>query len=170
MNVGFISTRLAGTDGVSLETAKLATIIRRLGHRVFYCAGELDADAPPGLLIPEMHFAHREAKQIHDEAFSGSAPADLRPRIESMAARLYTAIHRFVEQYQIDVLVLQNALAIPMHIPLGGHSATISPRWGCPPSPTTTTFTGRESDSISAPCTTCWSAFSRPTCPTYGTS
>ncbi|MGI5917460.1 MAG: glycosyltransferase family 1 protein, partial [Anaerolineae bacterium] len=132
MNVGFISTRLAGTDGVSLETAKLATIIRRLGHRVFYCAGELDADAPPGLLIPEMHFAHREAKQIHDEAFSGSAPADLRPRIESMAARLYTAIHRFVEQYQIDVLVLQNALAIPMHIPLGGALSDYIAEMGVP--------------------------------------
>jgi glycosyltransferase involved in cell wall biosynthesis len=119
MNIGFISTRLAGTDGVSLETAKLATIVRRLGHQAFYCAGELDPDAPPGLLVPEMHFSHSKARRIHDEAFVGPASSDLRSHIEAMAAQLYTAIGRFVDQYDIDVLVPQNALAIPMHIPLG---------------------------------------------------
>jgi len=36
MNIGFISTRIAGTDGVSLEIAKLATILRRLGHDCCY--------------------------------------------------------------------------------------------------------------------------------------
>ncbi|MBC7238975.1 MAG: glycosyl transferase family 1, partial [Chloroflexi bacterium] len=86
--IGFLSTRLAGTDGVSLETAKIATIARRLGHEVFYCAGELDADSPPGMLFPEMHFAHPEARRIHDEAFIGPAPADLRARIAAMAKRL----------------------------------------------------------------------------------
>ena len=30
--IGFISTRFAGTDGVSLETQKWATIFERLGH------------------------------------------------------------------------------------------------------------------------------------------
>ena len=33
--------------------------------------------------------------------------------------RLYPIIARFVDEYDIDVLVPQNALAIPMHIPLG---------------------------------------------------
>ena len=69
MNIGFISTRLAGTDGVSLETAKLATILRRLGHNVFYCAGEFDPGGPQGLLVPEMHFNHPEAQWIHDHSF-----------------------------------------------------------------------------------------------------
>lgn len=119
MNVGFISTRLAGTDGVSLETAKLATILRRLGHSVFYCAGELESEGPPGLLVPAMHFTHPEAKRIHDEVFIGPAPDDLRDRIQAMAERLKASIAEFVARFAIDVLFPQNALAIPMHIPLG---------------------------------------------------
>ena len=43
MNIGVIATRLAGTDGVSLESAKLVKIAEQFGHTVFYCAGELDS-------------------------------------------------------------------------------------------------------------------------------
>ena len=119
MNIGFISTRLAGTDGVSLETAKIASILRSRGHQVFYCAGELDADAPPGMLVPEMHFEWPEARRIHDEAFGPAAPSDLRPRIKAMALRLQDAIAAYVRRFSINVLFIQNAVAIPMQIPLG---------------------------------------------------
>ncbi len=121
MNVGFVSTRLAGTDGVSLETAKLATVLERMGHAIFYCAGELDAEGPPGSLVPEMHFAHPEAEWIHDAAFYAidADPEELRRRIRAMARRLQDAIAAFVDRFAIDVLFPQNALAIPMQIPLG---------------------------------------------------
>jgi glycosyltransferase involved in cell wall biosynthesis len=120
MNVGFISTRIAGTDGVSLEIAKLATIMRRLGHDVCYCAGELDRGPTPGQLVPAMHFADPEAVQIHDLCFGTAEPApDLEARIEAMAGRLQAALARFVDDFAIDVLFVQNALSIPMHVPLG---------------------------------------------------
>ena len=119
MNIGFISTRLAGTDGVSLETAKLATIYTRMGHTVFYCAGELD-EGLPGHLVPAMHFQDPEAKWIHDHSFGTTvAPPDLRSRIEAMRAMLRIEVHRFIEDYGLDLLIPQNALAIPMQIPLG---------------------------------------------------
>ena len=41
-NVGFVSTRLAGTDGVSLETAKWADVFKKVGFSSYYFAGELD--------------------------------------------------------------------------------------------------------------------------------
>lgn len=120
MNLGFLSTRLAGTDGVSLETAKFAEICRRLGHEIFYCAGELDDDAPPGLLLPALHFTHPEAVWTHDHAFGTSEETPgLRDRIVVMAGELKLRIGEFVRQFDIDVLIVQNALAIPMHIPLG---------------------------------------------------
>ena len=62
MNIGFISTRIAGTDGVSLEIAKLAAILRRLGHRVLLLRRRVGRVAAPGLLVPEMHFTHPEAR------------------------------------------------------------------------------------------------------------
>ncbi|RPI78225.1 MAG: glycosyltransferase family 1 protein, partial [Chloroflexi bacterium] len=41
LRVGIISTRLSGTDGVSLEVGKWACVLRRMGHELFFCAGEL---------------------------------------------------------------------------------------------------------------------------------
>ena len=120
MNIGFLSTRIAGTDGVSLEIAKLAVILRRLGHACCYCAGELDDTFTPGFRAPEMHFAHPEAVWIHDHCFGTTEAVDgLAGRIASMAERLRAAITRFVDEFRVDVLFVQNALAIPMHVPLG---------------------------------------------------
>lgn len=140
--IGFVSTRLAGTDGVSLETAKLTLILEQLGHDSFYCAGELDpvlAEQVPlasgnipepmkavtphvvaSMLIPEMHFTHPAVISVHDAAFGNAPPpANLRPRIAELAASLKTSLRRFVTDHKIDLLFIQNALAIPMNIPLG---------------------------------------------------
>jgi len=126
MNIGFVSTRLAGTDGVSLETAKLVTILRRMGHQPFYCAGKLDPTSPPGMVVPEMHFAHPGAKRIQRKAFPSNCqpgaapdPGDLREHIKVAADQLTAALATFVDRFAIDILFPQNALAIPMHIPLG---------------------------------------------------
>ncbi len=120
MNIGFLSTRLAGTDGVSLETAKWATIFRRLGHHIYYCAGELEAEGPPGMLVPKMHFEHPEVAWITAHAFGTRTPVpDLHARIEALAHELKAHIHRFLDAYAIDVLIAENVLAIPMNIPLG---------------------------------------------------
>lgn len=120
MNIGFVSTRIAGTDGVSLEIAKLAEILARLGHHCCYCAGELDDARTPGQLVPEMHFTHPEARWIHDHSFGTTEPApDLHERIAAMAAHLRAAVARFVDEQRVDVLFTQNALSIPMHVPLG---------------------------------------------------
>jgi hypothetical protein len=39
-NVGFISTRIAGTDGVSLELEKWADVFKKFGWTSYYFAGE----------------------------------------------------------------------------------------------------------------------------------
>jgi len=57
--VGFISTRICGTDGVSLEIRKWATLFNQLHCENHFCAGELDTDLR-GLQVPEMHFQHPE--------------------------------------------------------------------------------------------------------------
>ena len=58
MRIGFISTRLSGTDGVSLETEKWSNVLRRMGHETFFCAGELSGYAAGGALLPKLHFTH----------------------------------------------------------------------------------------------------------------
>src|SRR5690606_6659780 len=117
LNIGFVATRLAGVDGVSLETAKLATVFQEMGHNAFYCAGELDKFAPPGRLVPAMHFTDPVAKNLHDEAFRQTPPKpEIFRRIYNMADYLRGELEAFVDEYKIDLIVPQNACAIPMNL------------------------------------------------------
>ena len=118
--VGFISTRLAGTDGVSLEAAKWASIFEAQGFTCFYFAGELDHPPERSYLVPEAHFAHPEVAEIHRRSFDNTIrdPADSE-KIHAIARSLKTHLYRFIDQYRIGLLIPQNALTIPMHIPLG---------------------------------------------------
>jgi len=119
VNVGFLSTRLAGTDGVSLETSKIAELFARMGHQVAYCAGEVDLGGSEGRLVREMHFRHPEILAIRNAAFGGGESERLHERIGLSAGRLRRAIRAFVDDFSIDLLVPQNALSIPVNIPLG---------------------------------------------------
>ena len=120
MRIAFVATRLAGVDGVSLEVAKIADVLTRLGHEVFYCAGELEPGGPPGRLIPEMHFHHPSIQDVQRDAFSGTEPsAALDAEIQRLADDLRPALRAFVDDFAIDVLCVHNAFCIPMHLPLG---------------------------------------------------
>jgi mannosylglucosylglycerate synthase len=117
MRIGFIATRLAGTDGVSLETTKLATVLRRQGHEVFYCAGELDGDVP-GLLAPEAHFTDPVAVALGARAFGATPDLGLLRDISARARELVEPLEEFVQRFAIDYLIVQNAFAIPMQLSL----------------------------------------------------
>jgi glycosyltransferase involved in cell wall biosynthesis len=133
MKIGFISTRLAGTDGVSLETHKWAEVARRLGHEVYYCAGQLEDDAPNPTLIPELHFRDPEAEAIGEMVFGRMEPPDdLLHRLEEASARLAARLHGWLRKSGIDLMVVQNALAIPMHVPLGLALARVIEETGIP--------------------------------------
>jgi glycosyltransferase involved in cell wall biosynthesis len=120
MNIGFVATRIAGLDGVSLEINKWAEVLRRMGHTPYFCAGELGEYAQPGMLVPEFHFRDPEALAIHDEAFSGfDESRDLYRRIARAAAPLKDSLYQFVDRYRLDWIITQNAQTIPMQIPLG---------------------------------------------------
>jgi glycosyltransferase involved in cell wall biosynthesis len=120
MNIGFVSTRLAGSDGVTLETIKWAKVCRDLGHNVFFCAGELDSELNPSLLVPEAHFQHPEILDIQQKCFGvRTRSPETTEKIHDLRRKLKAAITEFVKKFSIDLLVPQNALAIPMNLPLG---------------------------------------------------
>jgi glycosyltransferase involved in cell wall biosynthesis len=133
MKIGFISTRLAGTDGVSLETHKWAEVARRLGHEVYYCAGQLDDDAPNPTLFPELHFRDPEAEAIGESVFGRAEPPEgLMRRLEDATERISAHLHDWLRASGLDVMVVENALAIPMHIPLGLALARVIEATGIP--------------------------------------
>lgn len=120
MNIGFVATRLAGVDGVSLETAKMVRVFEEMGHECFYIAGEMDSDAKPGWEVPSMHFFDPTAKQLHDEVFRNPNPEPKTfRRIYNVADSIRQELEAFIDEFKIDMIVPQNASTIPMNIPLG---------------------------------------------------
>jgi len=119
-NVGFISTRFAGTDGVSLETAKWANVFEGVGFSSYYFAGELDRSADRSFLVEEAHFQHPEIKDVFNNCFGTRVRSRSTTRkIYDLKRRLKDRLYEFIKTYNIDLLVPENALTIPLNIPLG---------------------------------------------------
>ena len=119
-NVGFVSTRFAGTDGVSLETEKWAAVFEKEGLGCFYFAGELDRDPKRSYLLAEAHFQHPEIKSIHRSCFGiNQRGRGVTRKIQKFKEIIKDHLYTFVEQYNIDLLVAENCLTIPLNIPLG---------------------------------------------------
>lgn len=119
-NVGFISTRFMGTDGVSLETEKWADVFTRRGFDCFYFAGELDRPPKRSFLSPEAHFSHPAIREIHQSVFGVyDRGRYLTDKIQALKEKLKDDLYKFIHDFEIELLVVENALAIPMNIPLG---------------------------------------------------
>jgi hypothetical protein len=67
--IGFISTRLKGTDGVSLEVRKWVEVLSGLQHDCFFFAGESDWPPNRSYVVPEAHFNHPEVLQLNVDLF-----------------------------------------------------------------------------------------------------
>jgi len=120
LNIGFVSTRFAGNDGVSLESAKWAEILAGEGHNIFWYAGRLDRDPNTSFCVPEAHFEFTENTWINNRIWKRYARSPLvTERIHESAGYLKKTLYRYVRKFDLDMLVLENVLTIPMHVPLG---------------------------------------------------
>jgi glycosyltransferase involved in cell wall biosynthesis len=118
--IGFISTRFHGTDGVTLEALKWAHILTGMGHKCFWMAGLLETPPEISHHVPLAFFNHPEVAELQSKLFG--VPSRTRPltnEINSIKERLKDELYRFIEKFQIEVLIPENILAIPMHVPLG---------------------------------------------------
>jgi len=119
-NIGFVSTRFAGTDGVTLESSKWAEFFERNGFACFWFAGDLDRDEEKSYLVPEAHFQYEKNKWITSQVMGqkGRSPS-VTQEIHAIRSLLKRRLHEFIEVFRIDLLIVENVLSIPMHIPLG---------------------------------------------------
>ena len=118
--VGFISTRLAGTDGVSLETRKWVEVLEAGGIHCFFMAGELDWPDEVSHLVPECHFTHPDVQATHRDCFQSDVRhPDTTVEIERLKHVLKAALADFVRKFDLEVLVPENAVTIPFNLPLG---------------------------------------------------
>ena len=144
-NIGFISTRFAGTDGVSLETAKWAIVLERLGHQCFYFAGQCDRRANQSHVVPEAFYRHPEIDELNRMAYSGSwtvtreareahpeiaslqkdffsmyiRPPQMTRRVNELKEYFKEQLYEFARRFELEILIVENAVTIPLNLPLG---------------------------------------------------
>jgi glycosyltransferase involved in cell wall biosynthesis len=119
-NIGFVSTRFAGIDGVSLEASKWAEVFEQRGHRCFWFAGKLDRNPEKSSLIHEAHFQYEQNQWINNKIIGRKRRKPyVTELIHALRSLLKVQLQNFIDQFKIDLLIAENVLAIPMHIPLG---------------------------------------------------
>lgn len=119
-NIGFLSTRFAGSDGVSLESAKWAEVLWDDRHVSYWYSGRNDRAPAISHCVPEAYFGHPENVWINERIWGHThRDPSVTRRIQEVADYLKQTIYDFVERFKIDILIPQNVLAIPMHVPLG---------------------------------------------------
>jgi glycosyltransferase involved in cell wall biosynthesis len=118
--LGFISTRIAGTDGVSLETEKWAEVFQSEGFECFYFAGELDRPPEVSMLYEKAHFKHPEIKKLHNQLYGVTVRnRSITKQIYTLKVEMKDALYAFMEKFDLELLVPENVLTIPLNIPLG---------------------------------------------------
>jgi glycosyltransferase involved in cell wall biosynthesis len=120
LNIGFLSTRIAGTDGVSLEIEKWADTLKKIGHESFYFAGECDRPDEVSYLVPEAHFKHPEIIALTKDLFDDYIRSQKTSQsIQKLSNHLKNEIYQFQKKFDIELLIIENSSAIPMNVPLG---------------------------------------------------
>ncbi len=119
LNVGFISFRFEGTDGVSLETAKWAQVLEEMGHTCYYFSGLSDRPEQRSMVVPEAHFRHPEIREYYYRFFRDVV------RTEEDTAWIHARreffrkhLSQFIGEFNLDLLIPQNLLSFPLNVPL----------------------------------------------------
>ncbi|MGM0381743.1 MAG: glycosyltransferase [bacterium] len=121
LNIGFVLTRLSGTDGVSLETKKWIEVLEEMGHNTFYIAGEVDMPAEKSMEVERFHFKNPEISEIYKNCFQNgsSRPRSTTRKINELARDLKQHLYTFRDKFELDLIIAENVLTIPLNIPLG---------------------------------------------------
>ncbi len=116
MKIWFLSTRISGNDGVSLEAVRWRNILVRMGHKVTFIAGELDRR---GILIPELHFSWPKVVELHDKVVYGNNHyRKVEKEIFEFAGKIEGSIREALNGKKPDLIILANIFSLPMHFPL----------------------------------------------------
>lgn len=124
MKIGIIIGRIGGVDGVALETEKWIEVLQRMGHDIFILAGQFEErhmDRATETLVPEMSFFSPESFWSQKKAFfhPETNPAELIEHINLYSKVIYKKILEWIRDQKIDLVISENASALPSHLEMG---------------------------------------------------
>jgi len=119
INVGFISFRFQGTDGVSLETSKWAQVLEAMGHKCYYFSGLSDRPPDHSMVVEKAHFLEPEIREYYFKFFGSTKRTREETRwIHSKREFFKEHLYSFIKKFKIDLAIPQNVLSFPQNIPL----------------------------------------------------
>jgi len=124
MNIGIIIGRIGGVDGVALETEKWMEVLRSMGHRIYTLSGqfqERQMDPEFETLVPEMSFFSPESFWSQKKAFfyPETNPQELIEHLNLYSKVIYKKILNWISEKSIDLIISENASALPSHLEMG---------------------------------------------------
>ncbi len=124
MRIGIVIGRIGGVDGVALETGKWVEVLSRMGHSVFFMSGEYEErfrNPEEETLLPVLSFHSPECVWEQDKAFfyPDDSPGPLITHLEKTSRSIAGHIEKWIKATQLDLLIVQNACALPCHLSMG---------------------------------------------------
>ena len=124
MRIGIIIGRIGGVDGVALETEKWIDVLQKMGHQIFILAGQFEErhmDNATETLVPEMSFFSPESYWSQKKAFfyPETNPSELIEHINLYSKVIYKKILDWIGDQKIDMIISENASALPSHLEMG---------------------------------------------------
>ena len=124
MRIGIVIGRIGGVDGVALETEKWIAVLKKMGHQVYIISGEFEQwvmERPYHYLFPVLSFFSPEAEWGQRKAFYDidMDPQPLFEHVEKTSEIIYKKLDKWVKFNKIDVLLSENASALPCHLSMG---------------------------------------------------
>jgi glycosyltransferase involved in cell wall biosynthesis len=124
MNIGIIIGRIGGVDGVALETEKWVDVLKRMGHKIFIISGQFEErkmDPEFETLVPEMSFFSPESYWAQKKAFffPDTNIEELLEHLNLYSKVIYKKIKHWIKERNIELLISENASALPSHLEMG---------------------------------------------------
>ncbi|MCG8410913.1 MAG: glycosyltransferase family 4 protein [Bacteroidales bacterium] len=124
MNIGIIIGRIGGVDGVALETEKWIEVFQKMGHKVYTISGQFEGRKINHMhetRVQEMSFFSPESYWEQKKAFfhPDFNQDELIEHIHLYSKVIEQKIVDWTQKYKIDLILSENASALPSHISMG---------------------------------------------------
>jgi len=124
MNIGIIIGRIGGVDGVALEAEKWIEVLKTMGHNIYTLSGQFQErpmDPATETLVSEMSFFSPESFWSQKKAFfyPETDPQELIEHLNLYSKVIYKKILNWINERKIDLIISENASALPSHLEMG---------------------------------------------------
>lgn len=134
MRIGIIVARMGGEDGVALEVDKWIDVLHRKGHQIYIIAGQYERSLTEAAgavharvpvsrqtLEPAMSFSADPVLEEQQRAFLKPDGDEqyMQELLNKNIAYLRAALLGWIAKCKLDLVITENANALPLHLSLG---------------------------------------------------